>query len=227
MGRLLFLAAVILIVIGLVWMRRQRNSANQGREVTLDPKTILFSLPTISDDFPATVQVSSDLIQNAIGINEDDWRQIEFVESAALLDIEREIKEIDAFKSENHVGLGWKNVYIRKERPDGLYQSRLPLTLIDYVPHDAIQKLLIGSPGHESEVKGGFAIRLGPSLIMYGRESGGTLINLGLNRLPDEKEAALGDHLLAICNKFHLVIVDWCAGQIFLPPAATSQNLNH
>lgn len=223
MGRLLFLAAVILIVIVFLWMRRHRDSVSQGREVTLDPKALLFSLPTISNDFPAMVEGSSDLPRDALSINEDDWRQIEFIENAALPEIEREMREIEAFKKENRVGLGWKNVYVRKQRPDGLYPSRLPLSLLNSVPHDPLQKLLIGSPGHESAVKGGFSIRLGPSLIMYGRESSGILINLGLNRLREDEPASLEGHLIDICRNFNLVIVDWCAGRIFPARSITPQ----
>lgn len=221
MARPLFVAVLILVMLGFLWFRRQKNSPTQGREVTLDPKALLFSLPTISDDFPATVQSSSDPTRDEIRITEDDWRQIEFIENAALPEIEREMMEIETFKKENRVGLGWKNVYVRKQRPDGLYPSRLPLSLLDSVPHGSIQKLFIGSPGHESTVKGGFAIRLGPSLIMHGRESSGILINLGLSRMPDEQAAREG-HLLAICKEFNLVIVDWCAGRIFPPRPTTS-----
>ena len=208
---------------GFLWFRRQKSSATHSREVILDPKALLFSLPTISNDFPAMVEGRPDPTQDAISITEDDWRQVEFIENAALPEIEREMREIEAFKKENRVGLGWENVYVRKQRPDGLYPSRLSLSLVDSVPHGPIQKFLIGSPDHESPVKGGFAIRLGPSLIMYGRESSGILINLGLSRLPNDEHAALEGHLLAICKKFDLVIVDWCAGRIFPPRSITSQ----
>jgi hypothetical protein len=120
-----------------------------------------------------------------------------------------------------------ENVYVRKQRPYGLYPSRIPSGLVDTVPHDPVQKLLIGPPGHELAVKGGFAIRLGPSLILYGRESDGTLINLALNKLPGDGDTAQQQQLLAICNQLHLVVVDWCAGQIFPSRAVMSQNLNH
>jgi hypothetical protein len=225
LGLLVFLASVALVVIGFLWFRRQRISANQANEITLDPKTLLFSVPTISDDFPATVQEHSRVTGDVVHIHEDDWRQIEFIESASLPEIDREMAEIDAFRSKNHVGLGWKNVYVRRARPNGLLQSGLHLGLIDSIPHGPIQELLIGSQGHESIVEGGFAVGLGPSLFIWGREMHGTLVNLGLNRVPDDSESAAYRNLLAICKKFRLVIVDWCAGRVF-PPRINSQTID-
>ncbi len=77
---------------------------------------------------------------------------------------------------------------------------------------------MIGTPERESIVKGGFAFRLSPSMFMYGRQSQGVIVNLGLNRLPDEGESVLDKSLLALCKKFNLVIADWCAGRVVARP---------
>jgi len=215
-GLLLVLVCVDLSAGTFFRIPRNKTSSSQN-EITLDPKTLLFSLATISDDFPSTIHEGSDLIRDAISIHEDDWRQIEFVERAALPDVQHEIREIEAFKNQNRVGIGWKNVYVRKQRPTGLLPSRFSFNLIDSLPHDPIKKLAIGTFNQKSIVKNGFAVRLGPSDFMYGREFNGTLVNLALSRFPSDKKSSLDQQLLAICEKFKLVIVDWCAGRVFPP----------
>jgi hypothetical protein len=215
-GFLLVLVCVILSAGAFFRIRRNKTSSSQN-EITLDPKSLLFSLPTISDDSPATIQEGSDLIRDAISIYEDDWRQIEFVERAALPEVQHELRESEAFKNQNRVGMGWKNVYVRKQRPTGLLPSRLSFNLIDSLRHDPVKKLAMGTFNQKSIVKNGFAVRLGPSDFMYGREFNGTLANLALSRFPGDKESSLDQQLLALCEKFNLVIVDWCAGRIFPP----------
>src|SRR5947209_3975897 len=79
----------------------------------------------------------------AFRINEDDWRQVEFIVDRDLPQVEREMAAIEDFKHANRVGLGWKNVYVRKERPDGLFPSHLPYSLIESIPHGPVQELVI------------------------------------------------------------------------------------
>lgn len=97
---------------------------------------------------------------------------------------------IEDFKRANRAGEGWKSVYIRKERPDGLFHTRLPYSLIDSIPHGPIQALTIETMGRrQATVKGGFAVRLSPTRLMYGRQSRGIIVNLALTTTPDQKES--------------------------------------
>ena len=212
---LLVVFVCIILYAGAFFRTRHNKTSSSQNEITLDPKTLLFSLPTISDDFPSTIQGGSDQIGDAIRISEDDWRQIEFVERAALPDVQHEIREIEAFKNQNRVGLGWKNVYVRRQRPTGLSPSRVSFQVIDALPHGPVKKLAIGTSNQI--VESGFAVRLGPADFMYGREMHGTLVNLALSRFPNDKNSRFDQQLSAICEKFKLVIVDWCGGRVFLP----------
>jgi len=72
----------------------------------------------------------------------------------------------------------------------------------------------VGTPKREQVVKGGFACRLIPCVFLYGRQSDGIIIDLGLSRLPNDKEPAALQSLLAVCKKFNLCIADWCAGNV-------------
>jgi hypothetical protein len=180
----------------------------------IDPKLILYSLPTICDMAPATTSEEVRDSPDTIRIHEDDWRQVEFVTDVTLPQIDREMAVLEAFKTANRAGLGWKDLYIRKERPDGLSHSGLPYNLIDSIKHGPVQKLVIGSAGQEAIVKGGFAIVLSQGLFLYGQQSKGAIINIGLSRLPNDNETLQSQQLRALCKKFNLVIVDWCAGQV-------------
>ena len=214
-----FAACVVVVALGLVWIRRAKRPSPQVQKVReIDPTLLLFSLPTICDMAPATIQRATRDNPDAVRMHEDDWRQIEFVGAASLPQIDHEMADLETFKNENRVGIGWKNVYVRKERPDGLFPTRLRYGLIDSIPHEPVRELMIGTPGREATVKGGFAVLLGPSLFLYGRESNGIIVDLGLNRLPEESDSVSNQNILALCRKFNLVIADWYAGRVLARP---------
>jgi hypothetical protein len=167
---------------------------------------------------PATIQDASHNNPEAIHIHEDDWRQIEFIAQTDLPQVDREMASIDAFKHANWTGAGWKSVYIRKERPDGLLPSHLPYSMIDSVPHGPIQELVIGSVGQEAIVKGGFAVRLSPTLFMCGRQSQGIIVDLGLSMSGDQKGSVPTQDILVLRRRFHLIFADWCAGRVIARP---------
>jgi hypothetical protein len=77
---------------------------------------------------------------------------------------------------------------------------------------------VIGSAGQEAIVKGGFAVRLTPTLFMYGRQSQGIIVDLGLSMSADEKGSVPTQNLLVLCKKFNLIIADWCAGRVIARP---------
>jgi hypothetical protein len=183
-------------------------------------RSILFSLPTICDAAPETIPNPGNDGGEAFRLHEDDWRQIEFIPASALAQVDRELAKVEAFKRAHWTGSGFKSVYIRKERPDGLYPGRVSYGLIDSIPHDPIERLkigTIGTPQREQIIKGGFACRLSPSAFLYGRQAEGIIVDLGLSRLP--KESGALQSVLSFCNKCNLCIVDWCAGNISARPA--------
>ena len=67
-------------------------------------------------------------------------------------------------------------------------------------------------------MKGGFAVRLSPTLFMYGRQSQGVIVDLGLSMSANQKGSVLTDDLLVLCRTFHLIIADWCAGRVIARP---------
>lgn len=59
----------------------------------VDPQNILYTLPTISNEFPIIADTSAFDNFNT-NFYEDDWRQREFLNSSSLLHVEIEIEEI-------------------------------------------------------------------------------------------------------------------------------------
>jgi hypothetical protein len=180
--------------------------------------SILFVVPTICDIAPETIPNANHDTKDAVHLHEDDWRQIEFIAASALPQVDVEMAELERFKRANWTGAGFKKVHIRKERPEGLCPSRLPYRLIDSFRHDPVQPLMIGTPQRSQMiVKGGFACRLSPSTVLYGRHSDGMIADLGIVRLPKEPDVLR--NLLAFCNKSNLFVADWCAGNVVARPA--------
>jgi hypothetical protein len=87
-----------------------------------------------------------------------------------------------------------------RKRPDGLFPSHLPYSLIDSVPHGPVVELVIESAGKEAVVKGGFAMRFSRTVFMYGRQSGGVIIDLGLSTTADKKGSIPRQDLL-VCAR--------------------------
>ena len=214
----------ILIACGVVvalgyWFLVGGKDGRSGPKVSkIDPASILFSIPTLNDALPPTVQGSGDGNSSAFRLDEDDWRQIEFIAAPALPRVQNEMVEIEAFKRANQAGLGWKNVYLRKERPDGLFHSHISYaSLIDSVPHGPIRELMIGMRGQERKVEGGFAFDLSPTVVLYGRQSNGILVDLAVNRAPEPNDTD-SVRIPVLCKKFDLILANWYACRVVSTP---------
>lgn len=180
----------------------------------LDPKSILFSVPTICDVLPDTERAEIEADRDPFYLHEDDWRQVEFVAGGDIIQVKKEMAALEAFKQANWTGAGWKSVYIRKERPGGLAPIGLSFAVIDAIPHDSLRDLMIGTPTQATRVKYGFATRIGESDVIYGRYFQHNLMDLGLMRLPPEDDRVALNNLFSLCRKYDLLVVDWCGGRI-------------
>jgi hypothetical protein len=184
---------------------------------TLDPKTILFSLPTLCDGLPPVGPPVETVPAGAVTLNEDDWRQIELVAARDREAVGRELAELSAFKVANRVGAGWKNVYVRSSRPDAIRASAVPLARVQALagPRAHRSRLFLGpTGGTASEVQGGFAIDLGKGVTLYGHAADGKVISLNLQLTGDAAGGPIPPAVSAIARAFNLFVVDWYRGQI-------------
>jgi len=59
----------------------------------MDPNDILMTIPTIENTIPSTSQTTVDSIN--LEITEDDWRQVEFISTDFIVQINQEIDSIN------------------------------------------------------------------------------------------------------------------------------------
>jgi hypothetical protein len=173
---------------------------------TVDPKDILFSLPTICDPAPAVETMHGPA--GARALHEDDWRQIEFVATANLDYISRELTTLAAFKKENRRGVGWTQVYVRKEHPAPLANLALRFASLPALPESALT--LGGRP-----VRGGFALSDAGGWFLYGqRKPEGGILHLAVSPSPSVPSEQFARALVSIAQTDRLLLVDWYAGAL-------------
>ena len=174
----------------------------------VDPKTILFSLPTLENALPPLVPGDA---ADALTLHEDDWRQVELVSSSHAIALDAELAAIRDVKSEReHEGIpGYRRLHVRERIPHPLAPARIPL--------DDIATAL-GSPSRRavavhdrgSLVESGFAFAAGDGAI-YGRAEHEHVVALCIFR-----DASLAP-LVELARTHELVLGDWCATQILRP----------
>ena len=86
---------------------------------SIDPRRVLFSVPTISNDLAPLEQVKTKPSQTDFSFHEDDWAQVEFLPRSQLPVVQRLLQEYKTFEAANRAQVGWRNTYVRRfERTD-------------------------------------------------------------------------------------------------------------
>src|SRR5690242_10699866 len=80
------------------FIRTGKLRLEMRRIVMMDPRQLLFSLPTISNELPACETVQA---PGALVLHEDDWRQIELVTHACRKEIAACIAQIERIYREH------------------------------------------------------------------------------------------------------------------------------
>ena len=173
----------------------------------VNPKDILFSLPTINDRMCALQKAKS--LDGMLVIHEDDWRQVEFVSDKLLGDVETEITSIRAIYKTKRKGVGFTGMHIRKliETPidDGV------------IPYPALKNLFtiskefsgFGISSYTAVAEHSFAFETQNGLRFYGVLSQkNNIVFLCLANTD-----GFADKVSEIMKTFHLVGVDWCKCQ--------------
>jgi hypothetical protein len=183
----------------------------------MNPKDILFSLPTLSDGLPPLDESAPPTVPaDATRLHEDDWRQIEFVLNSDRQAVDRELAELARFREEKRSGPGWTDIYVRKARPDAIEPRRARLAdLLRTVKQRTPSALYIDSGGHPARVQGGFAIKL-KGVVLYGNTRDGDDVIVALGLLPDSTGAIDADRqtIADLCHSMDAFVVDWYGNRI-------------
>jgi hypothetical protein len=168
----------------------------------VDPRAILYSLPTINDRLPEedVVADGSEMV-----LTEDDWRQFEFVSLALRYVVEDEIGAIDQIHHDHRRGMGFEEIHARRiDRP------------VDDLPVDAVAQLELEAAGplrldrHGHRVRGGFAHTLPGGWLLYGTADGGEITTLALHPTEDAPPPDVVNALDELAAEHGLLLVDWC-----------------
>ena len=185
--------------------------------VHLDPATaadVLFSLPTISDELPAPAPGSSKLQKRVLEMHEDGWRQVEFVSTAHLPQIEQHFAAIREIYTTHRDGIGFRQVHVR-DGPARPLEPRAPTfaELSAIAPHAPLDG--VAYRGAAGIVADSFALPLDAAFILYGlRDRAGGLSVLGVQDNQTESSSPQGiDALAALARQHDLCLVDWCRAQ--------------
>ena len=195
------------------------------QEVTkMDPRKILFSLPTLSEEMPGIAEGTTKLGKQTLELHEDDWRQVELVAVTLQGPVEAELRAIERIYAEHRQGpgQGFNALHIRKEVPrplEGTWFTRQDLRAALGETTTWLDGIAL--KGAAGLVQGGFAARLASGLQVYGLEREGRVSVLCLRWEQALGASLAGDArlLAALATREQLCLVDWCGVEL-LPPSA-------
>jgi len=188
----------------------QGGAATPSAEAqTGDSGDILYSLPTLCGPGPAIEDTP--LPAEYRWLEEDAWRQVEFVDRKNLPHIERELAKLLAFKQEHQHGPGWTDIYTRAEHPAPIAASGLHITSL---PAFSTSALVVGDgPPWGGTVRGGFALADGGDWFIDGqRTDDGGVIQLAVSPGNSVPSGQMVRALSEITRSSNLLLVDWLAG---------------
>lgn len=218
-----FLLFLGLMALGLALTRRQREATQAatkaGGEVRMiDPKELLFAIPTLHDDIPpvdTTVSFSEE--PHAALMHEDDWRQDEFVPVAARAFVMETLGRLQSHRTVHARGLGFREVLIRSESPVSLATATIRRDDLRGVLGDTppTPLYLKSSSAAPARVRDGFTFPLPDVGYVYGRTESGYVTALGLALIT----SAFGPvaPLAAVSDRYRLLFVDWVGGVVIEP----------
>src|SRR4029450_353454 len=103
------------VLAGVVLRQRGRPTQEpphpQASTVMINPKELLFSLPTLEDRLPAGEQVEG-VPAGAFHLHEGDWRQVEFVGMGEERLVETELHALRNFAAQHRKGMGFTEIYV-------------------------------------------------------------------------------------------------------------------
>jgi hypothetical protein len=197
----------------------------------MNPKDILYTLPTICSAIPAIAPGTSRHSKQVFEIHEDDWQQIEFVSRIYGDAIDTQLAEIrriyDEASTDNGDFLAFKRLAPRMQITNTI-SSAIPLSqLVALLPEPQLYDG-ISYPQELGLIKGGFAYKVSNS-ILYGQATNGLVQILALHGMPGESEAvpALAPAFASMMSRYELYLVDWCTMTLLEPEARAIQDYLH
>lgn len=192
---------------------------------SIDPRTILFSVPTLSDDIAALERMDRAPNGTDLAFHEDDWAQVEFLPKSLLPEIQRMLKEYTAFEQANRDKSGWRKVYVRKIQRKPVISGPLPIQQLETIlGAKAVGALVLYSSATSGgRVKDGFTLPLGGNVTLYGYTSAEGIPVLGASVGQNPDDGKLSQAFIKLSSGSSLVLVDWRAQMVLVSASAAGQ----
>ncbi len=194
----------------------RRRRARHSREGLVDPRNVLFSLPTICDRIPAVLEDRIKPGDFDCTVWDDYWLQIEFIARSDEAHIDNVLHEIDVSKEQHRDGRCFREIYVREAHPTPLEDYKLSLRdLRSALLQPEEGRLFIGpGGGSPALVDGGFALVLDGIGFLYGCDTGGDIQAMGIHPKNNKAPADVTwQRLRAYMKRHNLQLVDWLRGE--------------
>jgi len=142
---------------------------------TIDPRQVLFSVPTISNELAPLDPASTQPSQTDFAFHEDDWTQVEFLPTSQLPVVQRLLQEYKTFEAANRARHGWHNTYVRKFARIDVIRGTNALKQLESILEAKAgpAPVLLSSNAVTGRVTNGFSVPFGRSVTLYGYTNAG------------------------------------------------------
>ena len=180
---------------------------------------ILHQSPTVADSVPPLALGTTKAGKSILELDENDWRQVEFVsysQKAAVEACLAKIKEVYALETAKR---GFSRVHVRTELPEPLYGVNIRAAEVyDIFGESALPFGGLAFSRFASLITGGFALETNTEIIIYGQQEMGIVKALCMGASEPTGRFRAQVEALATFAIFHrLCLVDW-VNTILVPP---------
>jgi hypothetical protein len=212
---------IVACIMGLLGLGAQATA--QEEVAYIDPKNILFSVPTLSNDIPELQKISVDEVNKSCVFHEDDWAQVEFFPKVYLPEIQKILIVYKEHELKNRTNSGWKNVYIRKVTRELMFKGNDALKefsdLVQSKPGPA--PTIISGGGVPTTYKNGFSLPIGGNIVIYGTVDGNGISTIGASVGENPDDTKLTKAFAVLNAGRGLILVDWKSQLVLQSVAAT------
>jgi len=169
--------------------------------VAVDPRKVLFSLPSIEDALPRSIALAPG-VEVTVRIPEDEYRQVEFVHASAMEAVDAELADIRRVLSESRAGRFFNECHVRRRITDPLRGARVTVEALAGAL--GVEVRPFGLRGEAGAAEGGFSFPYSDAVV-YGVARDGLATTLAVHGFLEDIVGSL--HPIAL--EQGLVLVDW------------------
>jgi len=191
----------------------------------VDPKKILFTVPTLSDELPPLDPTSSNPSNKDFAFHEDEWSQIEFFPKTQLKIVQQLLQEYKQFEQIHRSHGGWNDVYIRRIQRIPVLSAARPIARLEEllgIKAD-VAPILYTYDQISGRVKNGFSIPLGGNVTIYGYVENQDIPVLGADVGKNPDDFRLTDAFMRLNASDSLLLVDWRAQLLIIKASSDSE----